>query len=67
MLSRIARLCGRLHRRAVIGYLRLRMEAAEFDCNVIQAEMLSGPQRLIASRAYATDLSNRIADLEKQR
>ena len=67
MLSRLVALCGRLHRRIVIGYLRLRREAAEFDCNVIQAEMLSGPQRLIASRAYATDLSSRIADLEEQR
>lgn len=43
--------------------LRMRIEAAEFDATVLQAEMLSAPVRLAQLRADITDMECRLADM----
>ena len=45
------------------AYLRMRIRSAEFDANVLQAEMLSGPRRLIRLRADITQMECRLHDL----
>jgi hypothetical protein len=46
------------------AYLRHRIRNAELDAQVIQAESLSAPMRLVHLRSYITDLSNQLAELE---
>lgn len=46
------------------AYLRHRIRNAELDAQVIQAESLSAPMRLISLRSYITDLSHQLAELE---
>ena len=65
MLKTLRRLSGRPHRLARIAYLRWRIGQAEDDACAIQADMLTGPQRLTSTRAFITHLASRIAALEK--
>lgn len=43
--------------------LRMRIQAAEFDATVMQAEMLSAPVRLAQLRADITDMECKLADM----
>lgn len=54
----------RLHKALRAAYLRWRIAEAEKDATVIQAECLSGPERLIKVRAWITDAKAELHNLE---
>lgn len=64
MLSRIQKVCRRLHTSARLLNLRSRLRAAQLDADITQAEMITAPVQLEVLTLHIQDLQAEIHRLE---